>query len=75
MKKATSKSSSKETTTGRTMGVEVNKSTSTSISRIENGFLISETGYVGKGKNQHYVEKRYFSPTNPVAGIKIKFGK
>lgn len=54
----------------------VDKDSSLSVRRIENGFLVSENGYTGKGKNQQWYNKEYFSPTNPVAGVsKIKFGK
>lgn len=58
----------------KTEKLDVTKNISTSIRQIENGFLVSESGYVGQGKNQKWVNKEYYSPTNPVAGVKIKFG-
>lgn len=51
--------------------LDVNKNTTASIRAIENGFIVSESGYKGKGRNMQYVSKEYFSPTNPVAGIKF----
>lgn len=54
----------------------VDNNTSLSVRKIENGFIVSESGYMGSGKNQKYYNKDFFSPTNPVAGVpKIKFGK
>lgn len=54
----------------------VDSNSSVNVRQIENGFIVSESGYTGKGKNQQYYNKDYFSPTNPVAGVsKIKFGK
>lgn len=67
------KSSSKRTTSAERL--DVTKNISTNIRQIENGFVVSESGYVGKGRNQKYVNKEYFSETNPVAGVKIQFGK
>lgn len=60
--------------------VEVDKNSSVSIRKIENGYLVSESGYTGKGRNQQWYSKEYFSPNNPVGGItkgsgSIKFGK
>lgn len=58
------------------LGSMVDKDSSISVKQIENGFIVSENGYTGKGKNQQWYNKEYFSPTNPVAGVsKIKFGK
>lgn len=54
----------------------LNNKTNVSINQIENGYLVSESGYTGSGKNQQYFNKQYYSPTNPIAGIgsKVKFG-
>lgn len=73
--KATSKST-KKTSTKSSSPVRVDNNSSVSIREIENGFIVSENGYTGKGRNQQYYDKQYYSPTNPVAGIgtKIKFG-
>lgn len=67
-----SKTNSKPMSAGKTETIDVNKQTSANIRQIENGFLISESGYTGKGKNQQYFNREYFSKTNPVA--KVKFG-
>lgn len=54
----------------------VDKNMSTSVRGIENGFIVSQSGYIGKGKNQQYVNKDFFSPTDPLKSItKPKFGK
>jgi hypothetical protein len=64
------KSSSKGTSTAkRVMNVPITKNENVSVRAIQNGFIISKSGYVGKGKNQQYVNKEYHSPTNP-----LKFG-
>ena len=57
----------------------ISKDTSVSVRRIENGFVVSQSGYVGNGKNQKYVSKEFFSKTNPIqvgssSGGSIKFG-
>lgn len=70
--KSSNKSSSKPVSSGKTETIDVNKQTSANIRQIENGFVISESGYTGKGKNQQYFSREYFSKTNPVA--KVKFG-
>lgn len=67
IKKTPAKSAASET-------LDVNKNTSASIRKIENGYLISESGYTGKGRTQQYFSREYFSKTNPVAGVKISFG-
>ena len=45
------------------------------IRKIENGFIVSESGTTGKGRNQQYFSREYFSATNPVANLKVQFGK
>ena len=42
------------------------KDMSVSARKIENGFIVSQSGYSGKGKNQQYVNKEYFSSKNPI---------
>lgn len=37
-----------------------------SVREIENGFIVRNSGYVGKGKNQKYMEKEVFSKKNPI---------
>lgn len=81
MKKGTATKSSTPSRTVRASGsaerIDVNKNTSAGIRQIENGFIISESGTTGKGKNQTWFNREYFSPTNPVASAKIanvKFG-
>lgn len=68
--KKTSKKSSKS------LSSMVDKDSSTSIRKIENGFIVSESGMKGKGKNKQWYNKEYFSQQNPLEGIsKFKFGK
>lgn len=57
--------------------VEVDKNSSVHVKQIENGFLVSESGYTGKGKNQQWYNKEWFSPNNPIASMtkKISFNK
>mgnify|MGYP000724005225 FL=1 len=55
--------------------LDVDKNTSASIRKIENGYIVSESGYTGKGRNQQYFSREYFSTENPVANVKIQFGK
>lgn len=74
--KASSKTSSKKSSSkGSAESLDVDKQTSANIRKIENGYIVSESGYTGKGKNQQYFSREYFSETNPVAGVKIQFGK
>ena len=51
--------------------LDVTKNISCSVRQIENGFVINESGYVGRGKNARYESKEYFSQTNPIAAAKI----
>lgn len=39
---------------------------SVSVRKIQNGFIVSESGYTGKGKNQKWFSREMFSKTNPV---------
>ncbi len=57
--------------TGKTETIDVTNQTSAGIRKIENGYIVSESGYTGKGKNQQYFNKEYFSKTNPVAKVKF----
>ncbi len=54
----------------------VDSNSSVNVRAIENGFIISESGYTGKGRNQQYYDRQYYSATNPVAAVtgKMKFG-
>ena len=75
MSKKSSGGSSKRTSSpGKKL--EVNKNTTASVEQIENGFLISESGSIGKGRNQSWFTKKYFSPNNPLAAVKTsaRFG-
>ena len=49
--------------------VAVNKDSSVSVRQIENGFLVSESGQTGKGRNQKWYNKEFYSKTNPLKGI------
>lgn len=77
MKKSTSGSKSATKSSKPIPPLEVDNNSSINISKIQNGYLISESGYTGKGRNQQYYNKQYFSATNPVAGVtgKVKMGK
>jgi hypothetical protein len=63
--------SRKSISVNKNLALEVNQNTSCSITKIENGYLVSENGYSGKGKNLQYFNKQYYSPTNPVASVKF----
>lgn len=70
------KSSPKKSTRSSSVEkLDVDKNTSASIRKIENGYIVSESGTTGKGKNQQWFNREYFSATNPVANVKIQFGK
>lgn len=77
-KKTTGTASTKKSsaTLGSKNPLVVNSTTSSNIRKIENGYLISESGTTGKGRNQQWWSKDYFSATNPLEGIKsnISFG-
>lgn len=70
------KASRKSNKTSIPLSSMVDKNSSATVRQIENGFLVSESGYTGKGKNQKWVNKEYFSQTNPLESVgKVKFGK
>ena len=46
--------------------VVVDKDSSVSVRQIQNGFIVSESGTTGKGRNQQYYNKEYYSKTNPL---------
>jgi hypothetical protein len=74
MKKSSSSKSSGKSSTPK---IVVDSQNTATIKKIENGYIISESGYTGKGRNQQWFNREYFSPTNPVSGVDktIKFGK
>lgn len=72
-KTVTKKTTPKRTTSSGAEKLDVDKNTSANIRKIENGYIVSESGSTGKGRNQQYFNREYFSQTNPVANI--KFGK
>lgn len=76
MKKTTSAKSTTKSP-GKIPKLEVDSNSSLNVRKIENGFLVSENGYTGKGKNQQWYNKEYFSATNPISGLTkgIKIGK
>lgn len=49
--------------------VEVDKDSSVSVRQIENGFLVSESGQTGKGRNQKWYNKEFYSKTNPLKNV------
>ena len=44
----------------------VDKDSSVSVRQIENGFIVSESGTIGKGRSQKYYHKEVFSKSNPI---------
>lgn len=62
-KKVTQKKSSSSIKVG------VDKDSSVSVRQIENGFLVSESGQMGKGRNQKWYNKEFYSKTNPLKNI------
>ena len=49
--------------------VVVDKDSSVQVRKIQNGFIVSESGTTGKGRNQQYYNKEYFTKTNPLKNI------
>lgn len=66
MAKSKSRSTSKSPKMAGRINVEVDKDSSMSIRQIENGFIVSESGFKGKGKNKEYYSKEFFTKANPV---------
>lgn len=68
----TSKSTTKKSTssglskTMKELPITLDKNDNVSIRSIENGFIVSESGYKGKGKNQQWFNKEYFTANNPI---------
>lgn len=48
------------------INVVVDKDSEMGIRKIENGYIIRESGTIGKGRNKDYYSKEYYSKTNPV---------
>lgn len=46
--------------------IKLDKNENLSVRQIENGFIVSESGTKGKGRNQQWFNKEYFSKTNPI---------
>lgn len=46
--------------------ITLDKNDNVSIQEIENGFIVSQSGYTGKGKNQQWYNKQFYTPTNPI---------
>lgn len=63
---AKSKSSRSSTKVNGKLPVTVDKDSSIHVRQIENGYVVSESGTTGKGKNQQYYSREYFSKSNPV---------
>lgn len=43
------------------------------VRKINNGYIVRKSGYVGKKGNEKYVEREHYTPTNPVS-VNMKFG-
>lgn len=67
----------KSSTTISPPRVTVDSDSSVQVRKIKNGFIVSESGTRGKGRNQQYYNDEYFSKTNPInkVGGSMKFGK
>lgn len=70
--KTTTRSSSKSAAKSKgsavstSLPVRVDSDSEVRVRQIKNGFIISESGTKGKGKNKEYYQEEYFSRTNPV---------
>lgn len=79
-KRGSTKKSSSSKTGATTIPSRVDKDSSISVRKIENGFLVRESGSTGTGRNTKYYEKEFYSSTNPIqitgGGTKpsVKFG-
>lgn len=61
------KSKAKSTSNGNgSIPMRVDNKVSLGVREIENGFIVSESGSTGKGRNQEYYSKEYFSKANPI---------
>ncbi|HQV54313.1 MAG TPA: hypothetical protein PLX17_02310 [Chitinophagaceae bacterium] len=65
-KPAAKKSTTKSTTESAIPNIKLDKNENLSVRQIENGFIVSESGTKGKGRNQTWFNKEYFSQTNPI---------
>lgn len=80
--KSKSKSTTKSSNGVGKVNAHVDKDSSVSVRQIQNGFVVSESGTIGKGRNQQYYSKEWYSKTNPVkigglsngSGGAMKFG-
>lgn len=68
MAKSKRSSSSSKTNLGG-VKVEVDNNSSVNVRAIQNGFIVSESGYTGKGRNRDYYNKEYFQKNNPLKGV------
>jgi hypothetical protein len=68
------KKSSGKSMQPESVSMSMSNDKSMNIRKIENGYIVRESGYTGRGKNKNYFEKERFSPTNPVS-VNMKFGK
>lgn len=74
--------SSRSSRSSSNIKATVDKDSSVNVRQIKNGFIVSENGTRGKGRNKEYYSDEYFSKTNPVRiagsngnGGGMKFGK
>lgn len=52
-----------------TQSIPVGDNLNLNVRKIENGYLVSQSGYSGKGKKQKYVSKDTYYATNPLEAI------
>ncbi len=69
--KITTKTTSKKSSIPK---LEVDDDSSMNIRKIENGFIVSESGQKGKGRNKEWYNKDYFAKTRQEAGQIVSKG-
>jgi len=57
---AAKKSSGNMVSSGKPIKATVDKDSSVSVRQIENGFIVNESGTMGKGKNKEWYNKEWF---------------
>ena len=72
--KASSRGTKKTVANKPTSLPTVDSDSRVSIRKIDNGFIVTESGTTGRGKNKTWYEKEKFSPVNPLKEVKVKFG-
>lgn len=72
---ANKKTSSKSSTTKSSIPkLEVDANSNIAIRQIKNGFIVSESGQRGKGKNQQWYSEDYYAKTRKEVGEIVSKG-